>query len=60
MRDKIVLDAFLKAIKIFNESAPTLLLSEVVLTYMAVNRLTVTNKKFSIEGWLSLQGMNYS
>ena len=37
MRKTQLLDAILKAITKFNENEPTLLLSEVVLTYMAVN-----------------------
>ena len=37
MRNTKLLEAFLKAIPEFSESCPTFLLSEVVLTYMAVN-----------------------
>jgi tRNA wybutosine-synthesizing protein 4 len=37
MRNTKLLEAFLKAIDDFSDSTPTFLLSEVVLTYMAVN-----------------------
>ena len=40
MRDTQLIEAMLKLIDEFDEASPTLLLSEVVLTYMAVNRYT--------------------
>ena len=38
MRNTKLLEAFLQAIEGFSETDPTFILSEVVLTYMAVNR----------------------
>lgn len=39
LRNTKLLEAILKTVEGFNETNPTFLLSEVVLTYMAVNRL---------------------